>query len=150
MKLPSILIQDKGFTLIEIIIVLAIFAGLSVMGLIIGIDAYSRYLFQSDLSKAATLLQKARSSALSNIGETSHGVYFGDPEKFILFRGASFATRDALFDRPVDKSKAVATTGLTEIAYTPLSGTTTDGTVVLNDGIRSATIIINHEGLIDW
>ena len=153
MKSPSILILNKsstGFTLIEILVVLAILMGLSAAGLIIGIDAYQRYLFRADLSKATALLQKARSSAMSNIGETSHGVYFGDPEKFVLFRGTAYGLLPS-YDLSVEKSKAVTATSIpVEIVFTPLSGTTTDGTIAFGDGVRNTTITINHEGGINW
>ena len=156
MKLPSILTLDKtrrinlGFTLIEILLALSIIAALSVVGLIAGLDSYQRYLFRSDLEKAVSLLQKARSAAMNNIGEKSHGVYFQDPAAFVLFRGTSYAARNSSFDLLVEKSKTVAASGLAEAVFTRLSGTTTGGNITLSDGIRNINITINNEGGINW
>lgn len=120
------------------------------MGLIIGIDSYNRYLFRSDLEKAVSLLQKARSSAINNIGEKSHGVYFSDPAKFVLFRGTSYATRNPSFDLSVEKNKTVTASGLTEVVFTPLAGATTAGIITLSGGIKNINITINNEGGINW
>lgn len=142
----------RGFTIVEIIIVLAIVASLAAIGLTVGIDSYQRFLFRSDLHATSSLLQKARSSAINNIGETSHGVYFDDiGGHFILFRGLSYATRNASFDLSVEKSKTITLTPpLLEIVFSPLSGTTTGGTLTLTDGAKNATIQINNEGGINW
>lgn len=141
----------RGFTLVEIIVVLAIVTTLAAIGLTVGIDSYQRFLFRSDLHTAASLLQKARSSAINNIGETSHGVYFDNAGRdFVLFRGLSYATRNVSFDLPVEKSKTVTLTGPSEVVFSPLSGTTTGGTLTLADGVINATIQINNEGGINW
>ncbi len=162
MKLPGILAPNNpgakklhrktgaGFTLIEILIVIAIFTALATMGVIVGLDSYGRYLFRSDLATAASLLQKARSEAMNNIGETPHGVYFNDPANFILFYGASYATRNTSFDLAVSRNKTVATSGLTEIVFIPLSGTTAGGAVMLHNGVSNTTITVNNEGGINW
>ena len=156
MQSPNISTRDKtqnknlGFTLVEILIVVAMFAALITAAIIIGVDSYQRYLIRSDLEVASSLLQKARSSAVNNIGETSHGVYFGDQIKFILFRGTSYATRNTSYDLLLDKSKNSTESGLSEVVFSPLSGTTTGGTITLNDGARSVTITINSEGGINW
>jgi len=153
MQSPSTSIRNNktyGFSFIEVVVVMAIVGFLAASGIIIGIDSLQRYLFRSDLEKAATLLQKARSSAVNNIGESSHGVYFANSENFILFRGVSYAARDSAYDLPVEKSGVITASGLTEIVFAPLSGETAGGNITLSDGVRSVTTIINNEGGITW
>lgn len=142
--------RNSGFSLIEMLVVIALMAALAAIGLIAGLDSYQRYLFRSDLDTAAALLQKARSSALNNIGEASHGVYFGDTGKFVLFRGASYALRNPSYDLPIEKSKVVSASGLREVVFVPLSGETAGGNIVLSDGARNVAITINNEGGISW
>lgn len=150
MKSPSILAQNRGFTIIEIIIVMALFTGLFAMGAVTGTDSYQRYIFRSELEKTGALLQKARSSAMANVGESSHGVYFGDSANTILFRGASY-TASSPYNLKIERSKAVSISGPLEIVFTPLSGATvTTGIITLTDGVRNATITVNNEGLINW
>jgi len=136
-----------GFTLIEILVVLALITAIASLGVTAGIDSYQRFLFRSNVDTATSLLQKARSSAIHNIGETNHGVDFDHvPEKFVLFRGSSYLTRDSSFDLLVDRNKAITPSGLSEVVFEQLSGETADGDIVLTDGVRTTTIEINHEG----
>lgn len=164
MKLLNTLTQDKGpariakqggFTFIELLIAVAILAFIGVIGSIIGIDAYQRYLFRSDLDTAASLLSKARSSAIHSIGETSHGVYFGpdEPDHFLLFRGADYLSRDTDFDFLVEKSKVTTVSGPDEVVFNPPSGQTGESavmTLTLTNGIQDFVITINPEGGLDW
>ena len=163
MKSPSISILARtypkipycaaiaGFTLIELMIVIAISAGLTSLGIIAGLDTYQRYMFRSDLETTATLLQKARSSAVNNIGSASHGVYLGDPDNLVLFRGPSYGALPA-YDLNVGKSNVVSYSDTCpghEVIFSQLSGATTDCQITLG-GIQNAVITINHEGGIDW
>lgn len=140
----------SGFTLVEITIVLAIMAGLATIGLIVGVDSYSRYNFHSEKDTVVSMLQKARSAAINNIGESWHGVYFGDSANIILFQGQGatkdYTHRNLAFDFKIEKSTVVSYSGTSEIVFDQLSGNTSSGTVTIN----SANITINNEGGIDW
>lgn len=141
-----------GFTLMEVIMVIGIVTALALMGLAAGVDTYQRYLFWVDVDTLVVLLQKARSSAINNIGGASHGVYVCDPANFVLFRGASYGALPA-HDLNVGKSKAVVITscpGVREVVFSPLSGTTSGSVITASDGVRTAAITINHEGGINW
>jgi len=131
---------------------MALAAILGTMGLIAGVDSYQRYLFRSDLERTASLLQKARSSAMNNMGETSHGMYLGSASNLILFRGVNYGALPA-YDLKVEKSKTVTyadTCPGRQIVFSQLSGQTTACQIDITDGPRSATITINHEGGINW
>ncbi len=149
MKLPNISARSEGFTLIEITLVIALFVGLLAMGIITGTDSYQRHIFRAELEKTAALLQKARSSAMANVGETSHGIYFGDASDILLFRGMTYDPLSP-YNLKIERSKAVSISGPATIIFTPLSGTSTAGTLTLNDGVRNAIITINNEGEINW
>ena len=162
MKSPNTSIPDNfpflprrllggGFTLIETLIVIGIIGFVAVVGVIIGIDTYQRYNIRSDLDRAAVLLQKARSSAINNVSEISHGVYLGDSGAFILFRGINYAGRLPQFDLRIDKNPVVTITPpASEIVFAPLSGASSNSTLTVSDGVRSLTIEINNEGRINW
>ena len=144
--------NKAGFTLVEVLITLAIVVFIGVMGVVIGLDSYQKYLFRSDLDTAATLLSKARSSAVHSIGETGHGVYFGDNDYFILFRGASYGD-DPRFDLLVEKSKVTTVSfasGADEVVFEPLSGDSTEESLTLSNGTQDFNITINEEGGINW
>ena len=149
MRSPNILIR-KGFTFIEMMIVLGIIAILATFGIIAGLDLYARYNFRSEVDKAMAMLGRARSEAMNNISELPHGVYFADSQDLILFAGKDFAHRNSSYDLKIEKAKTASYTGASEAIFSQLAGTTTAATVVVGDGIRSATIIINYEGGIDY
>src|SRR5206468_1718323 len=111
-----------GFTLIEVLIVMALLAGLAALGVVAGVDSYQRYLFRADVATAASLLQKARSSSVNNINESSYGVSFAAvPAKFVLFRGITFASANHAYDFPVNKSSSATSSGFTEVVFAQLS-----------------------------
>jgi len=139
---------SQAFTLIEVMITLGIFLLVSTVGVVVGIDSYQRVNFRSDVATAASLLQKARSSAMSNVGESKHGVYF-DGDDFTLFQGNNYASRDASRDVIVEHNDAISVTG--EVVFTQLSGAASGSpTITLTDGVRTAVIDINTDGGINW
>ena len=82
--------NGNGFTLIEILITIGIFAVIATIGLIISLDFYRSYAFRSEESTIVSILQKARSQSMDNIDQVRHGVHFqADPLKYILFECAS-------------------------------------------------------------
>lgn len=168
MKSPNISILDnflrsplrKGFTLIETLIVIGIIGFVAVIGVIVGLDTYQRYVFRSDLDKTAALLQKARSSAINNVDEKSYGVRFLDatnPDHLILFRTAStYAARDVSYDYKIAKSKTVIY-DLTlcpgdQVVWSQLYGLTTptDCKIDIKDGVKTSRIEINAQGGINY
>ncbi len=171
MKLPSTLIQDSflrpplrirnwdsrggldsGFTLIETLIVIGIIGFLAVVGIIAGIDTYSRHIFRSDLDKTAALLQKARSSAINNINEKSYGVYLGDADNLILFSGTSYDP-SLTFNYKLERSKTATSTNTcagNQVVFSQLTGNTVGCEIVIKDGDKVATTTINSQGGINY
>jgi len=154
MKSPSTLTRNSGFTLIELIIVMGIMGLLATFGIIIGTDTYARYSFHSEAENAVSLLQKARSEAINNIGESSHGVYFADSPNLVLFQGSSYVPGNPE-DLKIEKSKTASysdTCTNNSVVFSQLSGDTTPCTVTVSSANAAAPTIItiNSEGGIDW
>lgn len=143
-----------GFTLIEIMVSMAILAVLAGFGLFIAVDQYKSYALSSERNTVVSMLQKARSRALNNIGETRHGLALGPigkPTSYVAFRGATYATRNADYDEEVPMSPAVAITGVKEFVFRQLSGDGLNaGTATISTTEKSLTIDVNNEGRINW
>ena len=142
--------NDAGFTLIEVVIVMTIIVFLGTFGVIVGLDTYRRSNFHSEEDTAVSLLEKARSGAINNIGESWYGVKFDDASNLILFRGQGtpkdYVHRNSAYDLKIQKSGVLVYTGATEMVFNQLSGDSSGGIVTIN----SSNITINNEGGIDW
>lgn len=149
---PAELQRSRGFALIEILIVLAVFGSMIAFGVVAGIDTLSRYNFHAELDNTMAILQKARSESINNIGGVAHGVHFPvpgaiDPDNLVLFNGSANEFKIA-------KNPTAVYTGTADIIFTQLSGRVsacaTPCTVTISDGVRNNIITINYEGSIDY
>ena len=148
----------KGFTLIEVIIVISFVAIAGSAAVFFGADSYRAYLFHSDRDLLVTALQHSRAQAIGNIclgssctdGEP-HGVSI-QADKFVMFQGASYAARNPDADAEIEANPNLLHTGVSEIVFTQLSATTTGGTITLKDisNGRKTIITIQPEGQITW
>lgn len=157
----NILRQDNGFTMIEILIVIGIISIISLFVLWIGPDSYRGYLFRNERDTIVSILQKARSQAVSNIcmgsGCTNgkpHGVHFG-ANKYIVFQGSDYATRDSAQDEEISSNYNLDLSGstITDVVFAELSGDVSlPGDIKLSDYINGQTsdININSQGRIAW
>lgn len=163
MKSPTTLRdRNKGFTLIEMVIVLALITIVGGLGLYFGLDSLRGYSFHSDRDVLVSVLQHARSEAISNIcrGENCtdgkpHGVYIRPTEhqnSYVIFQGTDYASRDADYDIVIDSSSSTSFSGINEIVFDRLSGnTTTTGDINLTDDRNHTSIIsISSQGQILW
>jgi prepilin-type N-terminal cleavage/methylation domain-containing protein len=154
--------NDKGLTLIEILIVIAILTLVLSLSLIFSMDDYRGYSFRDERNKIIGILEKARSQAINNIcldatcdNGTAHGVHIVN-NTLTLFEGDSWASRHSSIDESFEVSKTISISGISEVIFSQLSGdgTTTPKTIsdiVLTDiSGRTSIININTEGNISW
>jgi hypothetical protein len=119
-------------------------------GLIFGVDFYKTYSFDAERNTILSVLQKARSRALNNINQSPHGVSF-QSNNYVIFQGASYASRDLNYDQAIPKNPAINASGLSETVFQQLSGEVqSGGDIVLDNGKRTSIISINNEGRINW
>lgn len=140
----------KGFTLVEVVIVLGIFGLILAIGLPVGIDAYRNYLLTSENRNLMSVLRRAEEFAFSNKNESDYGVYL-EGNNFVLFKGSSFAGRDENYDEEYPREPSVLIGGFTEIVFSRNSGNpNATATIVLSNNLASQSIDINEEGAIFW
>ena len=140
----------SGFTILEVSIVIGLFAILITLGLLLSMDVWHGSSFQSEQDIVLSLLYKARSRAVSNINESNHGLYIDElNQQYILFEGPDYAS-------------AVATTSFDmgngldfspdspEIVFIARTGITDDESFTMSGQGKSRTFDINPEGGITW
>ena len=142
--------NKKGFTLIEIIIVIAILAAILSFGMIVNLNVFTGDIFLAEQSKIVGILERARSHAMANMFESAYGVCFNFPNYIIFrFRDRSTCLPISDTDEIIPTEKNITITFPT-VVFKQLTGDTTGATINITDGIKSANIIINNEGAIDW
>ncbi|MBI4050593.1 MAG: GspH/FimT family pseudopilin [Candidatus Doudnabacteria bacterium] len=151
MKSRSIL-SRKGFTLIEIIIVMGIFVIVIAFAVFISFDFYRSYAFRSERNILVSVLQHARSKAISNINQCAHGVRF-ESDKYVIFEAADAGCPSPAPDEEIQANPtANVTTDFGDtVTFSRLSGNVSaSGDINLTSGPQTATISINNEGRINW
>ena len=144
----------RGFTLIEVLVVMTLFSLFASFGLFIGLDFYRNYAFHSAESVSVSAIQKARMRSLVNMNQAPHGVRI-EQSHYTIFEGASYASRLAVLDEVIALPAAVSISGISsfplDIVFNQLDGSVAaPASIRLSDGARSSTIKINTEGRIDW
>jgi len=140
--------QDKGITLIETIIVVAILAIIVSLGLFVSFGFYKSHSLNADQNNLASALRKARSLAINNFYQTGHGVFI-DANSYTFFQGASYVSRQQQYDQIFNVSPGTRLSGLQEIVFQQLSGdVNASGTIILTNEELNRAISINNEGRI--
>jgi prepilin-type N-terminal cleavage/methylation domain-containing protein len=150
-------ITARGFTLIEVAIVVAVLALIAGIGLAVGLPSYRATLFRSDRDTLIAALLHARAQAMNGVcsasacaGPAPHGVYIG-PASYVIFEGASYATRDASEDEAFAADPVVARSGAAEIVFDALSGRVdSPGEIVLAYAGHASIVSIDGEGGVAW
>ncbi|MDO8265099.1 MAG: prepilin-type N-terminal cleavage/methylation domain-containing protein [Candidatus Parcubacteria bacterium] len=151
----------KGFSLIELIIVVAILLILAGIG-VAGFRVFEKISdLGNDTEEIISVLRMAQNKTLSSESASQWGVYFNassSPNKYILFKGASYADRDPASDESHDILGRVEIEsiningGSSEIVFNRLSGAANlNGNIVLrlkDDLTKIKTVYIESSGQI--
>ena len=150
MNYQALSIKHKGFSLIEIIVVLgiiSILAGISVVG-------YTRFRSQSNLEIATGIMVQALRFAKSNSEQVNNnsnwGVYVNS-EEITVFSGTNYASRDTSKDKKVLLPSGVTVSGLSEIIFEKVSGSVgVTGSIIITSPDTTKNISINEKGTITY
>ena len=141
---------NKGFTLLELLLSIAI------IGLLAGLSlpVYRTLMQKNDLDIATTTiaLSLRRAQVLSQAvdGDTTWGVNTQN-NNIVIFKGTSYATRDATFDETFDVPTNVGLSGSTEIVFAKFTGLPqTTGTINLSTANDSRSVTINDKGTVSY
>ncbi len=137
----------RGATLMEMIVVIGIAGVLLGMGLPLTWDFYLKSELRSERSNAVQYLRTARTRAMSNRGESAHGMALIN-SNFVIFEGATYAGRNVARDQAFPKSLGITATGTTEFVFAALSGRSASSSITFITSSGSTTVFVNNEGLI--
>jgi prepilin-type N-terminal cleavage/methylation domain-containing protein len=141
----------KGFTLVELLIVFAIFA---ILFLIVGSISYNTLPKSQLLAESAVVtqtLRKAQARSVSQRADSQWGVSISSTT-VTLFAGSSYASRDTSLDELHQFPTGISASGLSEVVFQTITGETSNtGTVTLTTQAtgESESITVSGAGLID-
>ncbi len=85
----------EGFTLIEIIIVVAILAVIIAFGMTVDFNSFLGDTFLTEQAKIVSILERARSHAMANMYESNYGVCYTAPN-YIVFKGSTCTAGESI------------------------------------------------------
>lgn len=142
----------KGFTMLEMLLSVAI------IGIIAGLSApvFVAFSNRQDIIQAekniVDALRRAQQYSANERVNSQWGVRF-QPGSVIVFRGASYATRDASYDEISSMPSTVAMSYTGDIVFSQLYGIpSTTLTQVLSSQVDSTTqtVTMNAKGMVDY
>ncbi len=150
MKLPGGFNFKKGFTFIELMMVLGILGLLIALSFPLAAGFYRNRTLDVHLNGIVQVLRRAQFKSMSVEDDSSFGVYIS-PQKYVLFKGNSYNTRDPVFDETFKLPSGFQTTGLSEIVFKRVDGVPLDnGDITLTFGDQSGDININKFGRVNY
>ncbi len=146
----------RGFTLIEVLLVIGLFAIVAGLVVSVGLHTHSGFSAQGDEDLAIATLQKARSQSMHGVctgdcvAAVAHGVHSA-AHGLVLFQGGSFDPTDAANENLPALSNATTFAGA-DIIFAPLTGVA-DATATLtifDNGSSTSAITVGTEGQLSW
>lgn len=144
----SVKIYNKGFSLVELLVVMAVLGILASIGAPISYRMYTSYSFDAEEKILIASLREARNTAYANYNENSHGLHI-DNDAFVIFEGDSYATRVIANDRIMDRNSDIVISGPNEIIFASLTGFTTDESYTISAYQGESIISVNKYGNIE-
>jgi prepilin-type N-terminal cleavage/methylation domain-containing protein len=144
------MLPRRGFTLFEVLISIAI--GLIIVSL--SVFATASFIKNRELEAVSdtlvTYLRSAEARAIQSEGNTSHGVSTAGG-KITLFRGASYASRQTVYDMTLPYDSYFQFSGISEVVFAKQTGApSATGTITVSNGTKTTIITIYSTGAISW
>lgn len=140
----------KGFTLVELMLSLAILGVLAGLSL----PAYLSYVNRNELGlnteNLASMLRRAQTYSRGMNGDSAWGVAVR-PGSVTLFKGTAYVSRDTTYDESISLSSNTSISGLSEIYFSKLSALpNTSGSFNLSSSNEIRTVSINAKGMVSY
>ena len=145
--------KSLGFTLIELMLSIAVIGLLAGLSLPVYASFNNRNNLDLTTQSVATLLRRAETYSRGAKSDSQWGVEI-QSSKATLFLGSNFSSRDVTYDEEVTTPSSIALSSLSEVLFSKLDGmptTTGSVTVSLTNGVsETRTITINAKGVINY
>lgn len=140
--------MKKGLTMIEIMVAVTILFGISAISASSFINWRNSKNIEAGTDIVLSVLKEARNLSVNGKGGDSYGVYFGETDKAILFRGVSYSPPLVVSTTSLPLNISISTSTLGEtITFKKFSGNTNgNGIIIIKDNSNASnTRTINIE-----
>ena len=145
-----IIYSRLGFTIVELLVIMAIAVLIFIFTLGVGSDFYRNQSLISERDTVINLLRRARTKAMNNENQSNQGLSVSTTS-YVLFSGDSYALRNASYDEEFPRSGIINVSGPTEAVFAALEGTSNvSGTISVSNSKDTANISVNYGGRITW
>jgi len=144
-------VSQRGFTLIELLLSVTILTMLTGLSL----PVYETFVRRNDLDlttqNVVSGIRRAETYARGSKGDSTWGVRFLT-SSVVLFKGASYATRDVTADETIPVPPSMTLTGTSETVFSELTAVPSATVSVTLAGTTNDTriITVNAEGMVDY
>ena len=150
--------MTKGFSLIEILVVVAILGALTVTSASLFFFFQGKAVLNNNAEEVINVLGLAQNKTLASEGLSQYGVYFDNsacPHKYTLFKGSDFAGRDSSYDRVYELSSRIEFynidfSGNSEVVFEKITGLPNnpgDASIrLISDSSKNKTIYVSQAG----
>lgn len=148
-------LRTQGFSMIELILVLALIGVVALFTVPLTMDSLTRSSVTQERDLFVSLvLRGARAAALANIDQKSHGIHI-NPTEYVLFDTPVYSATAASNRRiPFSNSAiAVSSSNGSDIIFQQRSGDVIAGVGTISfsrSGGQTQTVVIRESGQIDW
>jgi prepilin-type N-terminal cleavage/methylation domain-containing protein len=143
------MIYSRGFTLIEMLVVLAIAGLIASAGLPVSWELYRQNAFQDEFQLFVHIIGLARSESLNNENGAAHGVFISD-DAYTLFAGDSYDPHNPTNER-FPRNTAIAASGGSTVIFAPITADSeSQETFTFTSYAESQTLSVGPEGELDW
>lgn len=145
---------EKGFTLVEFLVVFGIMAIIISFALVMSMETYRGSSFRGDRNTLVAVLERARALSIGNVcigtctDGKAHGVHI-QAGTYVLFHGNSYVSSDPN-NTIFDANTLVTHSAVMDIVFSQLAATTTGAQIVLKSGEHISTTTVSTEGQITW
>ena len=145
--------MEKGFTLIEVLLIIAIIIALALLTLPIGINFYKTQQLDTVTNGIIQALRRAQLKAMSQTND-NFGIYLGSGQtgQYSLFKGDSY--EDRTDEEVFDIINSISFSGVSEVVFSKLQGlptlTGSGDDIILTADSETRIININEIGRINY
>ena len=143
----------KGFTLVEITIVIAIIVIISAISVKVYFNMKEKQAILKDSESIVSIIEKTRNMSLNRKNDSAYGVKFAS-SSVTVFAGSTYISGNNISKYDLESDVKISTISLsshgTEVGFAKTTGVpNATGTVVLSTSVYTKTITISGTGIIE-